>query len=160
MAEKDLPSIKTLTGSCLCGGIHYEVDAISISPHQAHCHCVDCRKHCGASFSTYGETDQLQFTQGKDLLTSFTSSNGAIRQFCKICGSSLTFRGATQTTIEFSLATLDESSSTLLKPDVHVFYNSSVPWIVPSTSTDGLPKHSKSRGSKLVTDEEFTEKQK
>ena len=138
-----------LTGSCLCGRIRYEVNPSSITAQAAHCHCVDCRKHCGAAFSTYAETDKLVFVRGKDLLTTFVSpDNGAIRRFCSICGSSLTFRGAKQSTVEFSLASLDVDDATKacrLKPDAHVFYASKVPWV---EMDDGLPKYTRDRGSK------------
>ena len=111
------PTPRVLRGSCLCGGIRYEVDPTVISKKLAHCHCKDCRKHCGAAFSTYAEVPiaSIRFTstststssEASKLMKSYTASNGSVRQFCSVCGSSLTFRGASQTeSIEFSLATL------------------------------------------------------
>ena len=113
------PTPRVLRGSCLCGGIRYEVDPTVISKKLAHCHCKDCRKHCGAAFSTYAEVPiaSIRFTstststssEASKLMKSYTASNGSVRQFCSVCGSSLTFRGASQTeSIEFSLATLDD----------------------------------------------------
>jgi hypothetical protein len=39
-----------LKGSCLCGGVCYEIDG-EVGP-MAHCYCSMCRKQHGASFVT------------------------------------------------------------------------------------------------------------
>ena len=131
-----------LYGSCLCGSIEYRVDVNTISSKQAHCHCIDCRKHCGSAFSTYCETSNLEFIISgtsaandcmddnsntlscNNLLKSYTSpQNGSIRQFCIICGSSLTYQSLLQQqqqkdertkkhTIEFAMSTLDLETTT------------------------------------------------
>jgi hypothetical protein len=150
-----------MKGSCLCGGVQYEVPLHSISDRIAHCHCVDCRKFHGAAFSTFGETSKLKFTKGNAKLVTFTTPNGAQRQFCRTCGSSLTFRGKNQGTFEFSLATLEDTTSisTLrLQPNAHVFYNSKVPWIETAVCTAGdmgnnLPKYSRGRESERIVKE-------
>ena len=38
-----------LKGSCLCGGIRYEIDA-ELGP-VTNCHCSQCRKAAGAAFA-------------------------------------------------------------------------------------------------------------
>jgi hypothetical protein len=40
-----------LRGSCLCGGVRYEVTGPVHDVH--HCHCSMCRKAHGAAFSTF-----------------------------------------------------------------------------------------------------------
>jgi hypothetical protein len=94
-------------------------------------------------------------------LATFTTPNGAQRQFCRTCGSSLTFRGKNQATLEFSLATLEDTTSIStmrLQPDAHVFYNSKVPWIeslcTAGGDTDNLLKYSRGRESERVVVQE------
>ncbi len=38
---------KSIRGSCLCGGVRFEVDPPFIQA--SHCHCERCRKHSGTA---------------------------------------------------------------------------------------------------------------
>ncbi len=130
--------IAPFKGQCLCGSVQYEAD--SIDSNYAHCHCSMCRKFHGAAFSTYGaaQLSAFRWTAGVEHLTSYTANNGSVRQFCKTCGSSLTF--ATQKNkniIEFSLATLDRGPA--LQPDAHLHIDSKVSWL--DLSQDNLLKY-------------------
>ena len=107
---------------------------------------------------------KIHFRKGSnELLSSFTSTNGAIRQFCRVCGSSLTFRGGSQeTTIEFSLATLNLQqqdqqkidSQFSFEPDAHVFCRSRVPWIPSIAGRDSLPKYMTTRDSQPLVEKD------
>jgi hypothetical protein len=142
-----------LKGSCLCGRLKYRVESID-SSQMAHCHCSDCRKFHGAAFSTFLETSIPSFTwidTNPDNIQSYVGSNDARRQFCKHCGSSLTFCPQSSQNfdcIEIAIATLDEDSQMKLfeiaRPDAHLFCNSKVPWY---DLNDSLPKFSRSRTS-------------
>jgi hypothetical protein len=68
-----------LTGSCLCGGVAYEVDA-AVGP-IAHCHCATCRKAHGSAFSSVSSVprDKFRWTKGTNLLASYESSPGKVR---------------------------------------------------------------------------------
>ena len=44
--------MKKLTGRCLCGAIEYSVPDRFQYP--GYCHCSDCRKFSGSSFSVIG----------------------------------------------------------------------------------------------------------
>ncbi|CAN5762429.1 GFA family protein [soil metagenome] len=75
------------TGSCLCGGVRFEV--LCDLPDIQACHCRSCRKAQGTAFVAVlplAKAD-LRFTAGTDLLTAFESSPGKERVFCKVCGS-------------------------------------------------------------------------
>ena len=134
-------------GQCLCGEIQYEVD--KIEPQMAHCHCIACRKFHGAAFSTFGEAKQENFRwiKGESQLKSFVAENGAVRQFCEQCGSSMTFAASKDSTdvIEFSLGTLDSDID--LRPDVHVFTAYKANWV---EACDGLPQHTEERKLKDI----------
>ena len=47
-----------IKGSCACGGIRFEIEAVRS---MTHCHCTICRKLTGASFATYAHVDKDKF---------------------------------------------------------------------------------------------------
>ena len=104
----DENSQKYLHGSCLCGAIQFQVR--NIGERMGHCHCSMCRKFHGAAFATYGESKQsdFQWIKGESYLKSYRADNGTTRQFCKTCGSSLTFASDNydENVVEFSMAVL------------------------------------------------------
>lgn len=134
-------------GSCLCQAVKYEVAAIE--PLMSHCHCSMCRKFHGAAFATYGEAlkNNFRWTSGVENLSNYLAENGTSRQFCKVCGSSLTFSPAhnPEGTVEFALATLDDDIPH--KPDAHIFLNFKANW---DEVNDDLPKFTAGRSSDKV----------
>lgn len=76
-----------MTGSCLCGGLRYEVDG-ELGP-IALCHCGMCRKASGTAFATNASVERTAFRllAGTDLLQRYESSPGHWRCFCRVCGS-------------------------------------------------------------------------
>jgi hypothetical protein len=75
------------TGSCLCGGVRFELrgelDAIIA------CHCTQCRKQTGHFWaSTHTANDNLHFVSDEPLRW-FRSSARTKRGFCDRCGSTL-----------------------------------------------------------------------
>jgi hypothetical protein len=129
-------------GSCLCDGVQYQVD--HIEPDLGHCHCTMCRKFHGASFATLGEAKADNFTwiKGEGLLESYKAENGTIRQFCRRCGSSMTFSVSNneEGLVEFALGTLDSDIPNL--PDAHIFLDFAANW---SCLNDELPKYREGR---------------
>lgn len=75
------------TGSCLCGGVQFRIEA-ELAPIQV-CHCSQCRKAQGTPFATNTpvSTEAFRLLGGADLLRSFESSPGKERVFCSRCGS-------------------------------------------------------------------------
>ena len=57
-----------LTGSCLCGGVRYEIDGELGAV--TNCHCSLCRKMSGSAFSSGSTipTASFRFVAGEDLL--------------------------------------------------------------------------------------------
>src|SRR5690554_7996326 len=78
-----------LKGSCLCGEISYEIDSVDMPI--VHCHCKTCRKAHAAPFaSTAGvKRENFRWLSGINSITTFESSPGKLRHFCKRCGSHL-----------------------------------------------------------------------
>ena len=138
---------ETYRGSCLCGAIRYELKGVG--PYIANCHCSMCRKFHGAAYATIAGVASADFrwTQGEQYLQAYTADNGTTRQFCRHCGSSMTFSSpqASGDVIEFSLGTLDSPLD--VGPDAHIFVGSKANWEVIS---DSLPQYQEGRSSKRL----------
>lgn len=124
-------------GSCLCGGVRYEIRAEIKGV--SHCHCQMCRKAHGAAFATYGSVlrESHAFVEGASLLRSYQSSPGVTRMFCAVCGSPLAWRreGEFSGWISIPLGTLD--SACVPKKHKHIHVASKAPWHVIA---DGWPQ--------------------
>ena len=74
-----------LRGSCLRGGVRYEISG----PLRGvlNCHCSMCRKAHGAAFRTRASVKAADFrwVQGEELITYYESSPGNHRGFCRVC---------------------------------------------------------------------------
>jgi hypothetical protein len=51
-----------IRGSCLCGGVRFEIEA---ARSLTHCHCVNCRKLTGATFASYVHVDVSKFPRAE-----------------------------------------------------------------------------------------------
>ena len=125
-----------LKGSCLCGGVRYEISG-KLGP-AVHCHCGQCRKASGASFTTNASVpiDDFKFVTGKALVGEFESSPGQLRCFCTRCGSPLIKRNAAKPVeIRIRLGTLDDDPG--VQVAAHIFVSSKAPWM---PITDDLPQ--------------------
>jgi hypothetical protein len=76
-----------ISGSCLCGGVRYEIDG-EIGP-VLNCHCSMCRKMTGAAFRSRVAipSENFRWLTGEGLPARYVSSPGTIRTFCRVCGS-------------------------------------------------------------------------
>jgi hypothetical protein len=137
----------TLHGSCLCGGIRFEI--AGPLRRSSHCHCRQCQKAHGAPYRTRARVAaaDFHFLQGGELVTFYESTPGTHRGFCKVCGSPMLVKfdersrsaqtdpGAT-TLYGIALATLDGDPG--IRPDAHAFVVDKAPWF---TITDDLPQY-------------------
>ncbi len=122
-------------GSCLCGGVQYEIDGdVEL---MANCHCSMCRKHHGAPFVTYVgvNTSQFRWVKGEDLVGDYESSPHLHRGFCRICGSNLPIPIPGVERLFIPAGTLDDDPGA--RPQAHIFVASKAPWV---EITDDLPQ--------------------
>ena len=132
-----------IRGSCLCGGVKYELSRPPTS--MASCHCSMCRKAHGAAFGTYAQVDRavLRFTSGAELVRRYRSSPPIHRSFCSTCGSNLSFEyEGMPDALWLCAGTLDDDPG--IRPSAHVFVGSKAPWY---EITDALPQHKTYRGA-------------
>ncbi|KAF3390239.1 hypothetical protein F1880_009253 [Penicillium rolfsii] len=81
----------TITGSCMCGGVTYAVEADNYLA--ALCHCTDCQKWAGGAFTSNAVVPRNSFkvTKGTPTVYDAIGDSGKINKhfFCPTCGSSL-----------------------------------------------------------------------
>jgi len=130
-----------LKGSCLCGGIQYEIDA-ELGP-ITNCHCSQCRKASGAAFASNASVPaaSFRFISGANLLKEWESSPGKRRCFCARCGSPILKRNDDHPeAVRLRLGTLETDPR--LKPSRNIYVGSKAPWF---EITDTLPQFRESQ---------------
>ncbi len=128
-----------MEGGCFCGAIRYRTDG---APRRvSHCHCLHCRRSSGAAFLTWAEFHPSQVRFAGDTPGSHESRPGVTRQFCRRCGTPLTYRNAaTPESLDVSACSLDAPED--LRPQDHLWVCRMLPWI---RLADGLPRHDRDR---------------
>ena len=116
-----------MTGSCLCGGVRFEVteDFLFVSA----CHCTSCKKISGGAGTVSGRanTSAIRVLVGEELLTTYQPAEGTAKTFCSVCGSNLFGGGWPQSEqASVRLSTLETPFDR--KPERHVFVRSVAPW--------------------------------
>ena len=125
------------TGSCLCGGVAFEIDG-ELEPIQV-CHCQQCRKAQGTALVTNipVETTQLRWVRGEDLLKGYESTPGKQRAFCGECGSPVLSRlESLPGVVRIRAGLLNEPLVT--RPAFHFYVDSACNWW---TIDDDLPRY-------------------
>jgi hypothetical protein len=98
-----------LTGSCLCGGVAYEVDA-AVGP-IAHCHCATCRKAHGSAFSSVSSVprDKFRWTRRREQTCLPAMNRRPVKSgvFAQSAGSQIVAERAGQSTVILRLGCVD-----------------------------------------------------
>jgi len=115
-----------IRGSCLCGGIQYEILGKLVDA--GSCYCSMCRRAHGAAFGTYARVDAggFRWLLGEDLVATYESSPGGYRCFCRQCGSPLGARAEDGTLSWVTLGTVIDDPG--VRPESHIFVGSKAPW--------------------------------
>jgi hypothetical protein len=84
----------TIRGSCLCGGVKFEITGPLSSP--LNCHCSLCRKQHAAPFRSRAraQTKDFRWLEGEELVKYYETPGGYQRGFCRECGSPILNRTA------------------------------------------------------------------
>ena len=126
-----------LRGSCLCGGVRFEVTGAFLWA--GHCHCSRCRKHSGTFGGTQGRVPREGFAllAGEELIRVFRPPGGRVKAFCSVCGSSL-FGGSWPDGDQISIRLGAIDGDPGIQPQLHTFTASKAPW---DRICDGLPEY-------------------
>jgi hypothetical protein len=124
-------------GSCACGGIRFEIEAVHS---MTHCHCQTCRKLSGASFATYAHVEKAKFRWlgGEKTIRRYESAPDSFRSFCPACGSLVPGQAPYLATMSVPAGLLDDDPG--VRPRLHVFTSSKAPWW---EIKDDLPQHAR-----------------
>ena len=120
------------TGGCLCGAVRYTVRGEPT--HVGRCHCADCRKESGSTYTIYGHWPRDKF----ELIGSLATYEG--RSFCPTCGTPIgTFDDEAE--VEIRLGSLDDAPFGLV-PQTEVWIKRREPWL---PAVEGAGQHRENR---------------
>jgi ADP-ribosyl-[dinitrogen reductase] hydrolase len=127
-----------LTGSCLCGRVAYQAEAVVEGI--AHCHCRTCRKAHGAAMSSVATVprERFRWTRGEPVLRSFESSPGKLRWFCAECGSHIMAERIGHATVMLRLGCLDTPIE--VERQWHIWRSDAASWYDPKRPLPELPE--------------------
>ena len=94
-----------LTGGCQCGAIRFALTAAPVKI--SICHCRMCQKASGAPFASFADIEKSDFSWTRGKPAAFKSSSIAERDFCRDCGTPLSFRRIDGERIEIMTGTFD-----------------------------------------------------
>lgn len=129
-----------LLGGCLCGQVRYTLGQVATT---AVCHCRDCQKQTGTSFSVVMAVPRTAFSSDGTLATYTTTgeSGGKVqRHFCARCGSPIYSAAEAAPDVFFVKAgTLDETSS--LAPQAEFWCDTAQPWLERRAELPRIPRN-------------------
>jgi hypothetical protein len=126
---------RLLKGSCLCGGVTYDVrDEFSYS---LMCHCSQCRRATGSAFKPFAgiERHKLAISAGEENTLRFGDAT-TYDVHCRTCGSLLYSVVRDSQYAHVTLGTLIDDPA--IRPTAHIFVDSKAPW---HAINDDLPQH-------------------
>jgi len=130
-----------IRGSCLCGGVRFEVDRVT-GPFEL-CHCPRCRKVSGSAFfaGLGARVEDFRLISGRELIRHFDAP--ILRNpppyrvaFCTRCGSTVPDPAPDETTFELPAGLLDDDPG--LQPDKHIFVDMKSDWYSIEDDLPGL----------------------
>lgn len=128
--------MKNITGRCSCGAVEFSVPDAFL--YAAYCHCSQCRRATGSSFSVFGGIADADFKMinGHDSMTHTRKSEDTEGYFCSACSTVIYGRKPQYGIVHVAYGILDDAPSLL--PQVHLYTDSKAPW---DTISDDLPQY-------------------
>jgi hypothetical protein len=131
---------RTLTGSCLCGAVHYTVTGEA--QRFFHCHCSRCRKATGTGHSSnLFVKGSLKWDSGEDLVRSFKLPQAArfTNAFCSTCGARLPRFIPQLETVFIPAGSLDVEPD--IGPQGRIFQGSRAGWSCDGSTLPGYEEY-------------------
>jgi hypothetical protein len=130
-----------IKGSCLCGGVRFEIERF-VGPFEI-CHCTRCCKRSGAAALPMVAVlvSDFRFVAGRELVQIYDApilySPPAYRSvFCRVCGSPVPPPNPEGESLEIPAGLLDDDPK--IKPDKHIFVEFVPAW---DRISDALPRY-------------------
>ncbi len=129
-----------IRGSCLCGGIRFEISG-RVTPIQI-CHARRCQKTTGSAFAPEAacRADRFRWTAGEDLIQVYEAPllrepPPLRRDFCRVCGSPVPVVREDSDFVGFMVGVLDDDPGS--RPFRHIFLGQRAAW---DELSDDLPR--------------------
>jgi hypothetical protein len=116
---------QTLTGTCLCTAISYEIDYIPGDVADI-CHCAQCRRASGAASLPWVQVPHSRFRVTRGTAKAYASSPHAKRWFCGECGTPLYMTDAGNRSVGITLGSLEQPEA--ITPTVHGWVREHLVW--------------------------------
>lgn len=119
-----------LKGACLCRAITYEIDEEVTE--LVFCHCSFCRKATSSAFSVNARVSRESVRlQGQEQLTTYQSTPGKHRYYCRNCHSQLFhIQEETSDILTLKMGTVEHSDQDLNQVTKrHIFQDSNFVWL-------------------------------
>lgn len=121
--------MSTMTGGCLCGQVRYVAKGAPVF--SGVCHCRDCQRYTGASFSPVlaFPSDAVSIEGGLKTFDSLGDSGQPVhRGFCPNCGSGISDTVDVMPGVTMIMAgTLDDT--TAFVPAMEIYCSRAQPWV-------------------------------
>ena len=130
-----------ITGSCLCGGVRFE---LAEPPATAgYCHCTRCQKRTGSGSSAQARIDGRTFrlTAGEELVKAWRHPDGGFEKcFCSTCGAQLFSRNPDDPTqMSVRMAAFDSDPG--VRPSFRTFVAYAAAWEpIPDDGLERFPE--------------------
>jgi hypothetical protein len=114
-------------GSCLCGGVRFEIDGAFERFYL--CHCEFCRKDTGSAHAAnlFSSTASLSWISGEDTIRQFNlPATRHSKCFCSTCGSALPMMQMEGKLLVVPAGSLDGEIQ--VRPTAHIFFSSKASW--------------------------------
>lgn len=115
----------SLTGSCLCGAVRFDIDGPLETFYL--CHCGRCRKDTGSAHAAnlFSSAARLVWRQGGDQVRTFRLPDTRhARAFCSRCGSAMPHQS--DGTVVVPAGSLD--APVAIAPQAHLFLSCRAEW--------------------------------
>jgi hypothetical protein len=114
-----------VTGGCYCGKVRFRAQE---PIHQANCHCANCRRAAGAQAVAWITVPRASFEFEQGEPKHYRTDTGAVRTFCDVCGTSLTYEiESRRDEIDITTGSLDHPEK--FPPTKDVFPEEKLPWV-------------------------------
>lgn len=139
-------------GGCHCGAVCYQVDLDDEKfPLQGdYCHCDDCRLTIGFFCGQFASVPADSFTLTQSVngaLVRYNASERLTRTHCSTCGTSISVQNARDGSFHIITPSIEippgMTLDSLVKPDYHIYIDSTVHGGISTIIDDGLPRHTR-----------------
>jgi hypothetical protein len=128
--------MRAFTGGCLCGNVRYRADAEPLW--LCHCHCSMCRKQTGSPATTWVGFPAATVSWLAAMPTRYRSSDDVERSFCPICGSTIGFHRAHETSLAVGGFDAPDALPGAGVSAMHVWFKEHLPWF---DTADDWPRY-------------------